>query len=69
MNLQHIYVAPYAGTFADFDIADHLRAPIDVTGCGNLGRDAAIGTNHDYGFFMLTQGFARASAPRYAGAT
>src|SRR3954453_8314035 len=47
-------VAPDAGAFADFDIADHLSAGIDVTGSGNPRYDAAVGANHDYGFFMLT---------------
>src|SRR4051794_634357 len=51
-------VAPYAGAFADLDIADDLSAWIDVGRSGNPGDDAAIGTNHDYGFLMLAHGFA-----------
>src|SRR5689334_11086213 len=40
-------VRPDAGALADGDIANHLRAGIDVGGGGNLGRDATIRTKHD----------------------
>src|SRR5579859_6250536 len=42
-------VRPDAGAFADHDVSNHLRALIDVSGSGDLGYDAAIGTNHDCG--------------------
>src|SRR5579862_7977518 len=42
-------VGPDAGAFADHHVSNHLRALIDVSRSGDLGYDAAIGTNHDCG--------------------
>src|SRR5580700_573997 len=38
---------PDAGAFADDHVSNHLGTGIDVSRSGNLGYDAAIGTNHD----------------------
>ncbi len=45
-------VRPDAGAFADHHVSNHLRALIDVSGSGDLGYDAAIGTNHDCGVIL-----------------
>src|SRR5271170_6832727 len=42
-------VRPDAGAFANHHVSNHLRALIDVSGSGDPGFDAAIGTNHDCG--------------------
>ena len=38
---------PKAGSLADGNVSNDLGAWIDVGRSGNLGYDAAIGTNHD----------------------
>ena len=40
------HVRPDAGPLPDHDVADDLGAGVDVSGCGNPGQCAAIGTNH-----------------------
>ena len=46
----HGDIRPDAGPLADDHVSNHLRALIDVSGSGNLGHDAAIGTNHAVNF-------------------
>ena len=42
----HRDVRPNAGPFADYHIANHLSAGVDIGGRGDLRRLAAKGTNH-----------------------
>src|SRR5580704_4227656 len=55
-------IGPDAGAFADHHVSNHLRALIDVSGSGDLGYDAAIGTNHDCGLNLN-----RSTLPAVAG--
>src|SRR6185369_5368375 len=37
---------PYAGIFAQLDVADHLRRLVDVTSCSNLRQHTLVWSNH-----------------------
>ena len=38
---------PYAGMFADDDVADHHGLGVDVGGCGDLRRVTQVSANHE----------------------